>query len=740
MYRSDCLFLLASLITPLFAAGPQTDSPGVHLIAVENEAQAVRLRARLEEGESFYELAREYSTDPSGAEGGYLGTVRPGELRSEFGNALAGLEAGEVSSPVRVGERYYLLGFLSPEEQRWVDENSAGIRAVNAGNVGEAERAFTAALDQAKRFTTGDSRLEQSLRNLADLYYVRQDFGVAAPYYQRLLAVLDAAAAGSPPNTRAQILNRLGEIDRSRKDYASAETEYTRALSLLEESGEPEGLPVASILGNLALLRQVAGDDAGAEAFLERALAILEQNPAPEAVAALARGLANLAAIQERQDKHDDAEAAARRGLAILENLLEPGDPSLTDPLNTLALILESRGEYREAEALYRRAFAIDWRPATPSEPGVLDVLDLLTRALELTSFRDDAFRHALDAFQSAVGASSFGDRLADSVADLLVARGLDAEAEAVLAGAARAFPNRAVFHTKLAELYIGQQRMGEALEELDRARRIPPPPGADPAADRRQRSYFDRRTADIQLALGSLDEALAGYGSAIELDPGNYTAHLGLGNLHALNDGFDEAVASYERAIRIEPERLDARLPLAETNLNMGRFPQASEAADRALEIDPENVEARFMKMRALQLMGRAEEARQLLADYETRAAEQRASDERSADAQLQDAAAAQMLAAGRYDEAADLYRSAVDAHPRISELHLELGEVLSRLGRHREAVGAFEKMIELEIDGFLVHRYLAREYALLDDTESSQRHETIYLGKLYAALKGSN
>ena len=66
-------------------------------------------------------------------------------------------------------------------------------------------------------------------------------------------------------------------------------------------------------------------------------------------------------------------------------------------------------------------------------------------------------------------------------------------------------------------------------------------------------------------------------------------------------------------------------------------------------------------------------------------------------------------------------------------------LGSALGRLGRHQESASTFERMIEMGTDDFLVHKHLAREYELLADTESSQRHETVYLRKLYASLRES-
>jgi len=65
-------------------------------------AEAKALRARIESGESFADLAREYSTDPGSAEqGGSLGSFARGVMVPEFEEAAFSLDIGEISQPVR---------------------------------------------------------------------------------------------------------------------------------------------------------------------------------------------------------------------------------------------------------------------------------------------------------------------------------------------------------------------------------------------------------------------------------------------------------------------------------------------------------------------------------------------------------------------------------------------------------------------------------------------------------------
>lgn len=62
--------------------------------------EMLQLRSRIMAGESFQELAMQYSDDGSAAAGGYLGAFGPGEMTYAFEEAAFSMEPGEVSQPV----------------------------------------------------------------------------------------------------------------------------------------------------------------------------------------------------------------------------------------------------------------------------------------------------------------------------------------------------------------------------------------------------------------------------------------------------------------------------------------------------------------------------------------------------------------------------------------------------------------------------------------------------------------
>ena len=74
------------------------------------EALAVDLKTRIEGGEVFGDLARQYSDDiGSAAEGGELGWTNPGQMVPEFEATMANADEGEVTEPFRSEFGWHIL-------------------------------------------------------------------------------------------------------------------------------------------------------------------------------------------------------------------------------------------------------------------------------------------------------------------------------------------------------------------------------------------------------------------------------------------------------------------------------------------------------------------------------------------------------------------------------------------------------------------------------------------------------
>jgi peptidyl-prolyl cis-trans isomerase C len=79
-------------------------------ILVETQGAAVDIIAQLDDGADFAELAKEYSTGPSGPSGGDLGWFPPDRMVPEFSNAVQSLGDGEYSKePVQTQFGWHVI-------------------------------------------------------------------------------------------------------------------------------------------------------------------------------------------------------------------------------------------------------------------------------------------------------------------------------------------------------------------------------------------------------------------------------------------------------------------------------------------------------------------------------------------------------------------------------------------------------------------------------------------------------
>jgi peptidyl-prolyl cis-trans isomerase D len=141
------------------------------------KAQVEALNQRLEQGEDFAKLAKEFSQDPGSAtKGGDLGYAAPGVYDPAFEEALYALKQGEVSAPVRSQFGWHLiklLGVQAPEVPSFASLKEKLVHELKAQQV-EA------------RFVEVSKELEDAAFEASDLSQPAQEHGlqvkVSAPF------------------------------------------------------------------------------------------------------------------------------------------------------------------------------------------------------------------------------------------------------------------------------------------------------------------------------------------------------------------------------------------------------------------------------------------------------------------------------------------------------------------------------------------------------------------------------
>lgn len=176
-------------------------------------------------------------------------------------------------------------GYIRPGP--WEISTSAGVGALDAGKLDEAERHFLQASEEAKSFKPDDRRRGTSVHNLA---------------YVRLL----------------------------QKRYADAEPLYRDALPRLEAGGLADEAELGNALTELAVIRVHNQDLQESESLLRRAISVNERARGKNHPV-VAHNYLELASVLLGQGKGVDSAAAAMHAAEITRNR----EPASTRPLET---------------------------------------------------------------------------------------------------------------------------------------------------------------------------------------------------------------------------------------------------------------------------------------------------------------------------------------------------------------------------------------------------------------------
>ena len=81
-------------------------------ILVKTQTEAEKIKALLDKGANFQQLAKKHSLCPSGKKGGDLGEFRPGQMVKAFDNVVFKKPILEVHGPVKTQFGFHLIKTL----------------------------------------------------------------------------------------------------------------------------------------------------------------------------------------------------------------------------------------------------------------------------------------------------------------------------------------------------------------------------------------------------------------------------------------------------------------------------------------------------------------------------------------------------------------------------------------------------------------------------------------------------
>ncbi|PES30639.1 peptidylprolyl isomerase [Bacillus cereus] len=98
-------------------------------ILIKDEKTVKEVKEKLNNGEDFAALAKQYSEDPGSKEkGGELDEFGPGQMDPKFEEAAYKLETGQVSDPIKSSYGYHIIKLTEKKELKPFDEEKDTIR------------------------------------------------------------------------------------------------------------------------------------------------------------------------------------------------------------------------------------------------------------------------------------------------------------------------------------------------------------------------------------------------------------------------------------------------------------------------------------------------------------------------------------------------------------------------------------------------------------------------------------
>jgi peptidyl-prolyl cis-trans isomerase C len=106
-------FLIMKSEEEIISEEPAPEKITAAHILVETEDEAENVITRLDNGESFSDLAMELSLCPSKSRGGNLGEFGKGVMVEEFETAAFNLRVGEISDPIQTQFGWHIIKRLA---------------------------------------------------------------------------------------------------------------------------------------------------------------------------------------------------------------------------------------------------------------------------------------------------------------------------------------------------------------------------------------------------------------------------------------------------------------------------------------------------------------------------------------------------------------------------------------------------------------------------------------------------
>lgn len=237
-----CVAVLSSRVCAS-QSSPSPSEPGIRIIVVPSIPQAQTILDQLQQGRDFAEVATQMSSDPTAADGGYMGRPDPGTLCPELRDTMKGISAGHVTGIVQVPGGYAILKILRESEVPERNPNSAPLPS-----------ATSACALRPAILVSGFAEADTIFRNFPKPEGWERDLRqICAIRKESIAIVQDRLDRALDPRNPA--LSQIAPLDLMQKHYASADLhafggemgkaiEEWKAAAEVARSSVPDAVPM----------------------------------------------------------------------------------------------------------------------------------------------------------------------------------------------------------------------------------------------------------------------------------------------------------------------------------------------------------------------------------------------------------------------------------------------------------------------------------------------------------------
>ncbi|HKF66221.1 MAG TPA: tetratricopeptide repeat protein [Vicinamibacterales bacterium] len=417
---------------------------------------------------------------------------------------------------------------------------------------------------------------------------------------------------------------------------------------------------------------------------------------------------------------------------------------------------LVEKGRYLEAVASFRRAVARD--PLVVDAPARLERLQpaigrlrdgdaesavpLLEAAVAAAPGSSEAHRilaaaygdvgndaMSIQHFESAAGLAPDDERANLALGRELADAGQVDRAEQVFISVAQKLPQSTDVHSALADLYERSDRGRKALHELEIAATF---------------TVISGKSA-LYLRLGDLEHRHLEYERVIDpltrrtrLDPNNARAHTDLGLAYTRVGRTSDALLELVVASLLGPDDAEALTAIGQIHFDAGRYAVAESVLARAIAVTPGLVQARYLLGQTLDRLGRPNESRAQLTEYDRLRAAANDNFRHQFEVDMLRKDALRAAAAARPEEAVAAWQKVVDGEPKSVSDRVALANALVQAGRPEAAVEQLEAASRLDDSDRETYRQLAELYSKLGRASDSARARQTYQRLLQENRRG--